>query len=119
MGSAILAAAGIAHAGTHAMRHSAATIALEQGIALAVVLGHSDIRVTRGYVHVSSPLAEAAAATMGRALSRQLLPGETMSDLRPSVPAGQRTSRLSESNRRPIHYEARCTAALAACLRGS
>jgi site-specific recombinase XerD len=62
-----MAAAGIAHAGTHAMRHAAATIALEQGIALAVVLGHSDIRVTRGYVHVSSPLAEAAAATMGRA----------------------------------------------------
>jgi site-specific recombinase XerD len=38
------------------MRHSAATIALDEGIALAVVqemLGHSDIRVTRGYTHVS------------------------------------------------------------------
>jgi site-specific recombinase XerD len=34
----------------HAMRHSAATIALDEGVALAVVqelLGHSDIRVTR------------------------------------------------------------------------
>jgi hypothetical protein len=47
------------------MRHSAATIALDAGIALAVVqemLGHSDIRVTRGYTHVSSLLAQAAAA---------------------------------------------------------
>jgi site-specific recombinase XerD len=59
------------HAGVHAMRHSAATIALDEGIGIAVVqemLGHSDIRVTRGYTHVSSPLAEDAAARMGRAL---------------------------------------------------
>jgi integrase len=51
--SDILAEAGIGHAGTHAMRHSAATIAIDQGVALPVVqemLGHSDIRVTRGYV---------------------------------------------------------------------
>jgi site-specific recombinase XerD len=58
--SDILTAAGIPHTGTHAMRHSAATIMLEQGVALAVVqeiLGHSDIRVTRGYTHVSLRLA--------------------------------------------------------------
>lgn len=58
--SAILAQAGIPHAGTHTMRHSAATIALDEGIAPAVVqemLGHSDIRLTRGYTHVSSLLA--------------------------------------------------------------
>ena len=64
----ILAEAGIPHAGVHAMRHSAATIALDEGIGLAVVqemLGHSDIRVTRGYTHVSSPLAEDAAARVG------------------------------------------------------
>jgi integrase-like protein len=69
--SAILAQPGIPHAGTHAMRHSAATIALDEGVALAVVqemLGHSDIRVTRGYTHVSSLLAQAAAARIGRAL---------------------------------------------------
>ena len=45
------------------MRHSAATIALDEGVALAVVqemLGHSDIRVTRGYTHVSSLLAQDA-----------------------------------------------------------
>jgi len=77
LGSGILRDAGIAHAGTHAMRHSAASIAIEQGIALPVVqemLGHSDIRVTRGYVHVSSPQAEAAAATMGRALFTPTVP---------------------------------------------
>ncbi|MGB6454853.1 MAG: tyrosine-type recombinase/integrase [Streptosporangiaceae bacterium] len=69
--SAILAQAGIPHAGTHTMRHSAATIALEEGVALAVVqemLGHSDIRVTRGYSHVSSVLAQDGAARVGRAL---------------------------------------------------
>jgi integrase len=67
----ILRAAGLPHHGVHAMRHSAATIALGEGVALAVVqemLGHSDIRVTRGYTHVSSPLAEDAAARVGRAL---------------------------------------------------
>ncbi len=72
----ILADAGLPHAGTHAMRHSAATIALDQGVALAVVqemLGHSDIRVTRGYTHVSTPLAHEAAGRMGRALFE---PGE-------------------------------------------
>ena len=53
------------------MRHSAATFTLDEGVVLAVVqemLGHSDIRVTRGYSHVSSPLAEDAAARIGRAL---------------------------------------------------
>jgi integrase len=69
--SAILEAAGLPHYGVHAMRHSAATIALDEGIALAVVqemLGHSDIRVTRGYIHVGHPLAQDAAQRMGRAL---------------------------------------------------
>ena len=59
------------------MRHSAATIAIHEGIALPVVqemLGHSDIRVTRGSVDVSSPLAEAAAPTMGRALFTKTVP---------------------------------------------
>jgi integrase len=67
----ILAAARIPHAGTHAMRHSAATFGLDAGTALAVVqelLGHSDIRVTRGYVHVSSALAADGAERVGQAL---------------------------------------------------
>jgi integrase len=69
--SDILVNAGIPHSGPHTMRHSAATIALDEGVALAVVqemLGHSDIRVTRGYTHVSSSLAQDAAARLGRAL---------------------------------------------------
>ena len=67
----ILQAAGIPHHGVHAARHSAATIAIDEGVALTIVqemLGHSDIRVTRGYVHTASPLARDAAARMGRAL---------------------------------------------------
>ena len=69
--SDILTEAGLPHLGVHAMRHSAATIAIDEGIALTVVqeqLGHADIRTTRGYVHVTSPLAEAAAARVGKAL---------------------------------------------------
>jgi len=69
--SGILAAAGLPHLGVHGMRHSAATIALHEGVSLPVVqemLGHSDIRVTRAYVHVSSPLAGDAAARVGTAL---------------------------------------------------
>lgn len=55
----------------HAMRHSAATIALESGIALPVVqemLGHPDIRVTRRYSHVGKPLAQDASRQLGEAL---------------------------------------------------
>jgi hypothetical protein len=53
------------------MRHSAATIAMHQSVARPVVqqvLGHSDIRVRRDYVDVSSPLAQDAAARVGRAV---------------------------------------------------
>jgi site-specific recombinase XerD len=75
--SDILRHAGLPHLGVHAMRHSAATIALDEGVALAVVqemLGHSDIRVTRAYTHVSSPLAEDAARRMGKALFGPTVP---------------------------------------------
>lgn len=61
----------MAHVGTHSARHSAATFAIEEGIALPVVkeiLGHSDIRVTQGYVTVSTELATDAARRMGRLL---------------------------------------------------
>lgn len=67
----ILKAAGVPHHGVHAARHSAATVAIDESVALTVVqemLGHSDIRVTRGYVHTASPLAHDAAARMGQAL---------------------------------------------------
>lgn len=42
-----------------AARHTAATLLLDQGVALAVVqemLGHFDIRVTQRYTHVASKL---------------------------------------------------------------
>jgi integrase len=68
----ILEEAGIPHLPQHTGRHTAATIMLEKGVELAVtqeILGHSDIRVTRGYVHVSTPLAKRAADRMGDLLS--------------------------------------------------
>jgi integrase len=68
---AILLAAGLPRRRVHAMRHSAATFALQEGVALPVVqemLGHSDIRITRKYTHVGKPLAQDASSRMGRAL---------------------------------------------------
>lgn len=76
----ILKAAGLEHRGVHAQRHTAATLLLDQGVALAVVqemLGHSDIRVTRGYSHVSSPLTIDAARRMGAVLWEQPTATET------------------------------------------
>jgi hypothetical protein len=72
------------------------------------MLGHSDIRATRGYTHVSSLLAQDAAAKFGRALSgklpRKLLRGAMIINALLAF-ALVRWSRLSESNRRPVHYE--------------
>lgn len=75
--AAILAEAGLPHLALHAGRHTAATIMLEKGVAIEVtqeILGHSDIRVTRGYRHVSSPLAQDAAARMGSLLPEAHFP---------------------------------------------
>jgi integrase len=69
----ILKAAGLPHYRLHAMRHSTASIALEKGIAIAVVqemLGHSDIRVTRSYTHVSEALHDDAARRIGEVFTR-------------------------------------------------
>jgi integrase len=65
------AAAGVEHQGTHSTRRTAATIAVDEGVALSVVkemLGHSDIRVTEGYVHTSTPMAQRASRRIGKAL---------------------------------------------------
>jgi integrase len=104
----ILKAAGLAHRGVHAARHTAATLLLDQGVALAVVqemLGHSDIRITRGYTHVSSPLTVEAARRMGsvHGLTSQLQPRLQLRKTA-AVPhvrerPGHKRSRLSESNR--------------------
>ena len=67
----ILKQAGIPHSGVHSGRHTAATIQIEIGTAVTAVqelLGHADVRTTRGYVHASSPATRAAARAMGRAL---------------------------------------------------
>jgi integrase len=67
----ILKVAGIPHHGVHSQRHTAATVLIDEGVALTVVqelLGHSDIRITRGYVHTASPVAHDAAARIGAAL---------------------------------------------------
>ena len=70
----LLTAAGIRDARVHDGRHTAATLLLTQGVRLEVVqeiLGHSDIRVTRGYSHVASAMARAATDGMGASLLRR------------------------------------------------
>ena len=72
----ILREVGLEHSRAHAMRHSAATIALA-AVPLPVVqemLGRSDIRAARSYTHVFSPPAEDAAERMGRVLLAPDLP---------------------------------------------
>lgn len=65
---AILSDAGLPPQRLHIMRHTAATIMLERGVAIAVVmeaLGHSDIRITSRYSHASEGLLEDAADRVG------------------------------------------------------
>jgi integrase len=67
----ILEAAGIPHAGVHAGRHTALTIAIDEGIAITAVqqlAGHSSVKTTEGYDHSSSPGARIAARAVSRAL---------------------------------------------------
>ena len=56
----------------HDGRHTAATLLIEMGVHVRIVmeiLGHSDIRVTQRYTHMASPMAGEAAERMGQALS--------------------------------------------------
>jgi len=58
----------------HDGRHTAATLLLAQGVKAEVVqeiLGHSDIRITRGYIHVASEMARDATDRMGKSLLRR------------------------------------------------
>ena len=71
--TAILEAAGVPYHRLHAMRHSTATIAMAEGVAMGVVkemLGHSDIRVTDGYSQASKALLRDGSARMARVLRR-------------------------------------------------
>jgi integrase len=67
----ILEAAGIPHAGVHAGRHTAATIAIDEGTAITAVqqlLGHSSVKTTEGYDASSRPGARIASRAVGRVL---------------------------------------------------
>ncbi|MET9317703.1 tyrosine-type recombinase/integrase [Kribbella sp. NPDC003505] len=62
---------GLRDARPHDARHTAATLLLEQGVDIRVVqevLGHSTLAVTKRYTHVTSKLADDAAAKVGKAL---------------------------------------------------
>ncbi len=55
----------------HDARHTAATLLLEQGIDIRVVqqvLGHSQLRMTERYTHVTAKLTQDAANRMGKVL---------------------------------------------------
>jgi integrase len=71
---AVLKAAGVPRARVHDGRHTAATLLIAQGHPIEVaqeILGHSDIRITRGYSHVASKMARAATDSMGQALLKK------------------------------------------------
>jgi integrase len=71
---AILAEAGVPLVRLHDGRHTAATILILLGVPVEVVqeiLGHSDLRTTRGYVHVASEMARSATERIGRALLKK------------------------------------------------
>ncbi|GAA1920063.1 tyrosine-type recombinase/integrase [Streptantibioticus ferralitis] len=67
----MLQAAGVRDARVHDRRHTSATLLLEYGVDVRVVmeiLGHSGLRVTTRYTHIAAPLAQDAARRMGQAL---------------------------------------------------
>ena len=67
----ILAEANVRDVRVHDGRHTAATLLVEYGVDVRVVmavLGHSDLRVTMRYAHASNPLLRDAAARMGQGL---------------------------------------------------
>lgn len=67
----LLVGVGVRRFGTHGVRRVAATLMLELGEDIAVVqevLGHTDVRTTRGYTQVSVGLTRRAARRMDRGL---------------------------------------------------
>lgn len=67
----VLNAAGVRDARVHDGRHTAGTLLVEQGVHIRTVqeiLGHRSVNTTERYVHVASPMAQAAAQSMGAAL---------------------------------------------------
>lgn len=89
---AILAAAGLPKYKLHVMRHSAATLALHEGVGLRVVqqmLGHSDSRITERYSHGSKSLALDASARMGGALLGPSNVQDHLGSVPKTVPTGE------------------------------
>lgn len=67
----LLGRLGIPAARLHDGRHTAASLLIAQGVDIATVreiLGHTDIRTTQRYVHVTSAIARDATERIGRAL---------------------------------------------------
>jgi integrase len=67
----ICASVGVRAARVHDARHTAATLALEQGVDIRVVqviLGHSTLATTKRYTHVTDRLTKDAATRVARAL---------------------------------------------------
>lgn len=79
----LLQRAGVPDGRLHAARHTAASMLVASGADISVVqeiLGHSDIRVTRGYVDVAKDLKQQAAVRVAEAL----LDGDLRALLQPS-----------------------------------
>ncbi|GAB3972364.1 hypothetical protein GCM10029978_049310 [Actinoallomurus acanthiterrae] len=105
----LLRAAGLPHYRVYAARRTAATRrSPRRGPG---DLGSLRLRVTCGYTHVASPLVYDAAQRIGRALfTANETENETKNDegrLSEGETPTSQTSRLSESNGRPIHCEFR------------
>lgn len=67
----VLRVAGVRYVRLHDGRHTSGTLLAEQGVhvrTIQQILGHTDVRTTQGYVHVSDPLVRDAALRIGSAL---------------------------------------------------
>ncbi len=70
----LLRDAGVRDSRVHDGRHTAGTLLMEQGVDIRTVmeiLGHSQMSVTKRYLHVSTPMAQEAMRRMGDALWEQ------------------------------------------------
>ncbi len=122
----LLAEAAIRDARLHDARHTAATLLLVQGVNARTVMdimGWSEARMLSRYQHVVDELRRDAADRIASALwpDEEVRPTETKTETTArGRPPPRRTngqnrrservsgSRLSESNRRPTHYECDC-----------
>lgn len=67
----LLKSAGVRYVRVHDGRHTAGTLLAEQGVhvrTIQQILGHTDVRTTQDYVHVSDPIVRDAAKRIGGAL---------------------------------------------------